>query len=73
MFGLGKKRSRFGKWLDKQDITQGELAKKAKVGDMTISRLCNDDSYSPKYSTIIKIKNALNKLGKDVPDKFLDT
>ncbi|MFF2449394.1 helix-turn-helix transcriptional regulator [Neobacillus sp. NPDC058068] len=68
MFGLGKKRSKFGKWLDKIDITQGELAKKAGVGDMTISRICNDNEYLPKYETINKIKKALKQLGHNAPD-----
>ncbi|MBO0962454.1 LacI family DNA-binding transcriptional regulator [Neobacillus sp. MM2021_6] len=70
MFGIGKKRSTFGKWLDKRDITQGELAKKAGVGDMTISRICNDDNYIPKRETEVKIKKALKQLGQDAPDNL---
>jgi DNA-binding XRE family transcriptional regulator len=70
VFGLGKRRSKFGKWLDKRDITQGELAKKAGVGDMTISRICNDDNYIPKHDTIFKIRKALEKLGHNAPDDF---
>lgn len=68
MFGLGKKRSRFGKWLDKQeDLTQIELEKKARLSRGTISKLCNDADYRPKIETIAKIKKALKSLGKDVP------
>lgn len=70
MFGLGKKRSKFGIWLDKQEITQSELAKRSSVGDMTISRLCNDKDYMPKYSTITKIRKALSQLGHDLPDDY---
>jgi DNA-binding XRE family transcriptional regulator len=61
-FGLGKKRSRFGKMLDKEDITQEELSKVSKVGHTTISKLCNDDDYTPKYSTGMNIKACLKKL-----------
>ncbi|MCM3160974.1 helix-turn-helix transcriptional regulator [Metabacillus litoralis] len=67
MFGLGKKRSKFGKWLDQKGITQSEVAKKAKVSNDTISRLCNESDYTPKISTVSKIKKALDKLGADTP------
>ncbi|WP_342540074.1 helix-turn-helix transcriptional regulator [Heyndrickxia sp. FSL K6-6286] len=70
MFGLGKSRSKLGKYLDRHGITQTELAKKAKVGDMTVSRLCNEDDYRPKISTISKIKRALKTLGHDLPDDY---
>ncbi|WP_129707955.1 helix-turn-helix domain-containing protein [Priestia megaterium] len=67
MLGLGKKRTRFGKWLDKQeDINQLELEKATKLSRPTISRLCNDKNYIPKYSTIHRINAGLRKLKKDV-------
>jgi len=66
-FNLGKKRSKFGKWLDKQsDITQLDLESSSKLSRGTISRLCNEDSFRPKYSTISKINKGLTKLKKDV-------
>lgn len=67
ILGLGKKRTRFGRWLDKQkDINQLELEKATKLSRPTISRLCNDKDYIPKYSTIFRINNGLRKLKKDV-------
>ncbi|MEH7398065.1 transcriptional regulator, partial [Priestia megaterium] len=46
MLGLGKKRTRFGRWLDNQeDINQLELEKATKLSRPTISRLCNDRDY----------------------------
>ncbi|MEH7373142.1 transcriptional regulator, partial [Priestia megaterium] len=55
MLGLGKKRTRFGRWLDNQeDINQLELEKATKLSRPTISRLCNDRDYIPKYSTIYR-------------------
>lgn len=67
ILGLGKKRTKFGKWLDKQDdINQLELEKATKLSRPTISRLCNDENYIPKYSTIYRINKGLQKLKKDV-------
>ncbi|PGT65154.1 transcriptional regulator [Bacillus cereus] len=66
-FNLGKKRSKFGRWIDKQsDITQLDLENTSKLSRGTISRICNEESYQPKYSTIFKINNGLKKLKKDV-------
>jgi transcriptional regulator with XRE-family HTH domain len=65
---LGKtNRSKFGRWLDRKGITQLELEKKSNLSRGTISRLCNDDSYRPKHSTIASVKKALKQLGHDVP------
>lgn len=66
MFGLGKPRTKFGKWLDKKGITQNEVAKKSNVGRTTISNMCSDKSYAPKYATFEKVKRGLNKMGHSV-------
>ena len=42
-FTLGKKRSKFGKFLDKNDITQKDVVKKSSVSRGTISRLCQTE------------------------------
>lgn len=70
MFGLGKRRSKFGRWLDKQGVTQLELEKRSKLSRGTISSLCNDDNYQPKHETIIKIQHGLKTLGKNLPNYF---
>ncbi|MDD9266030.1 transcriptional regulator [Paenibacillus sp. GCM10023248] len=62
MFGLGKSRTRFGKWLDKEGIKQGELP----VNKNTASRLCNDLDYEPYEDTIITVISFLRKKGYDV-------
>ncbi|MFD2681494.1 helix-turn-helix domain-containing protein [Bacillus seohaeanensis] len=67
MFGLGKKRTKFGRWLDREGLTQLELEKKANLGRATISKLCNDKNYRPKLSTVAKIKKAIQQLGRSVP------
>ena len=74
MFGLGKKRTKFGKWLDQEGITQFELERKSNLSRGTISKLCNDKEYTPKISTISKIKKALDRLGVDSPpDDYFNT
>jgi len=73
MFGLGKPRSRFGKWVDKNELLQEEIAKKANVGNTTVSNMCNDKNYSPRISTWVKIEKALKQLGYNVKrEDFFD-
>ena len=69
-FGLGKSRTKFGRWLDREGITQLEIEKRAGLGRATISKLCNDKEYRPKFSTVTKIRKALRELGRDVPDDY---
>ncbi|MEK4031029.1 helix-turn-helix transcriptional regulator [Pseudobacillus sp. FSL P4-0506] len=72
-FGLGKSRTKFGKWIDRKEISQIDLEVKAKLSRRTISRLCNDNAYTPKYETVTKIKKALQKIGKGLPpDDYFD-
>ncbi|WP_102271322.1 helix-turn-helix domain-containing protein [Cytobacillus massiliigabonensis] len=67
MFGLGKRRTKFGRWIDRKGIAQIEIEEKAKLGRATISRLCNDFDYRPKFETVQKVKRAIKALGHDVP------
>lgn len=69
-FGLGKSRTKFGRWLDREGITQIEIERRSKLGRATISRLCNDEDYRPKFETVQKVRKALSQLGKDVPDDY---
>ncbi|CAM3463457.1 XRE family transcriptional regulator [Brevibacillus invocatus] len=66
MFGLGKKRSRLGKWLDSNDLTQGWLCSESKLNKATISRLCASDDNMPNLKTIQKILKALRKVDPNV-------
>lgn len=65
--GFYRPRSRFGHWLDQQGILQSQLVEKSGVSRGTISRICNDDSYSTKNVTIIKIQKALKEMGHELP------
>lgn len=69
-FGLGKDRTKFGRWLDRKEITQIELEELSGLSRRTISRLCNDESYRPKFSTVTRIKKALKQLGETPPDDY---
>lgn len=62
-------RTKFGRFLDKNGISQKEIEKKAKLSRATVSRLCNDHTYKPKISTATKITRGLNKLGKNVDER----
>jgi len=65
-FGLGKKRSKLGKWLDRHGISQTEFAKMSGVSRPTITRLCSDDNHHPNMSTAKKIIKALRELDSNV-------
>lgn len=66
-FGLGKKRSKLGKWLDRHGISQAEFSKISGVSRPTITRLCSDDKHEPNMSTAKKIIKAIRTLTeKDV-------
>lgn len=70
-FELGKKRSKFGKWIDRNGIAQEDIRKRTKLGNGTITSLCNDSDYTPKISTWVKVQRALKTMGYDVDrDKF---
>jgi putative transcriptional regulator len=63
MFGLGRPRSNFGKFLEKNGITQQELEEKSGVSQSTISRLCIGNSFKPSMRSATKIIKALRSFG----------
>lgn len=72
MFWERKKRSKLGKFLDKEGFTQEELVRVSKVSRNTISRICSDPDYSPTQNTIKKIMKAIRQIkpGARVDDFF---
>jgi transcriptional regulator with XRE-family HTH domain len=66
MFGLGKPRSKFGKWLDRRGIQQNEVANKAGLGRTTISNMASNKDYKPRISTFTKLQKGLKKMGYNV-------
>jgi hypothetical protein len=70
-FDVGKPRNKFGKWIDSRGIKQEDIRRKTKLGNGTITSLCNDKDYVPKISTWVKVERALKSMGYDVDrDKF---
>lgn len=65
-FGLGKERTRFGKWVDKEGLSQGEVASICGIGRNTVSRLCNDKKYKPQVDTVNTIVRKLKAKGYSV-------
>lgn len=67
MFGLGKKRSELGKWLDKRGINQTWLAKRSKLNRNTINSLCSgDNDNEPNQRTMKKILKAIREVDPSV-------
>jgi predicted transcriptional regulator len=64
-FGIGKDRSKLGRYIDQHGISQKELEKSG-VSRATISRLCSYDHHQPTISTARKIINFLKKLDPNV-------
>lgn len=66
MFGLGKKRSKYGSFLDEHGINQERVREVTKLNKDTLTRVCNTDQY-PSGTTMRKLVDAARKLtGKDV-------
>lgn len=66
-YGLGKPRSKLGKFIDRKGVTQEELRKISRLNQETISKLCSGTSKrDPNEKTITKIIGALRKMGYNV-------
>lgn len=63
MFGLGKKRSKFGKFLDRHSITQEKLSELSGVNKNTLSRISNSGDSRPSLKNAAKIIKTLKKEG----------
>jgi predicted transcriptional regulator len=67
MFGLGKRRTKLGKFCDKNGISQMVLSKQSKVSRNAVADLCDGQKDTePQEATIVKIISALRKLGYSV-------
>ena len=66
--GLGKPRSKLGKWMDDRGIKQKWLIDRSGVNRTTVTELCNaSDSRAPRTTaTIQKIITALQEIDPTV-------
>lgn len=62
-FGLGKQRSKFGKWLDRRGITQQEVAERSGVNRNTVGELANNTDSKPSWKTRRKLDRGLRDAG----------
>lgn len=73
MFGLGKKRTKLGKWLDRRGVSQAWLKEETGLNKNTIGDLVNNPERSPNQSTMKKILKALRNIDPKVKsDDFWD-
>jgi hypothetical protein len=69
MFGLGKRRSPFGKFVDRNLGYGGQerVREVSRVHRDTISKVCSDGDYRPTGKTMSALLNAVRKItGKSV-------
>lgn len=62
MWGLGKRRTALGKWLDSTSYSQEDLAKASGVNRDTVSKSCNDIDYIPSAIVMRKIMTVVKKI-----------
>lgn len=71
MWGLGKKRSLLGKWIDRSGYSQEDLVKSSGVSRNTISKACSDPDYIPSSAVMKKILKALREVDPSIrADQF---
>jgi DNA-binding XRE family transcriptional regulator len=67
------KRSKFGKWLDKNGIQQTDFAMKSNVSRRTIWTICNDKNYIPSATIVKKVMDAVKMVDSSKqPKDFFD-
>jgi transcriptional regulator with XRE-family HTH domain len=62
MWGIGKPRSKLGKWIDRNGLEQQDLVKAAKVSKNTVSRACNEIDYVPRQDVMKKLLKAIRQV-----------
>ncbi len=73
MWGLGKKRTKLGKFLDKHNIEQEWLVRKSGLGRNTIGELANNFDRYPTQKTMQKILKTLREVDPRIKaDDFWD-
>lgn len=61
-----KKRTKFGKWIDRNRISQEWLIKNIGLNRKTVYSICNDTEHNPQEVTQLKIVSKLRREGYDV-------
>ncbi|MFC5528458.1 transcriptional regulator [Cohnella yongneupensis] len=70
MLGLGKRRSKFGRFLDKHEIDQEDIRRETGLNKDTVSKACNEDEPALRGITKTALAEAAKKLSNlDVESK----
>jgi predicted transcriptional regulator len=62
MFGLGKPRSKLGKFIDKRSISVVEFAEETGVSRTTLGKACADQEFVPSPGIMKKILKSVRKV-----------
>ncbi|MCM2534627.1 helix-turn-helix domain-containing protein [Neobacillus pocheonensis] len=62
MWGIGKPRSKLGKWIDQKGLEQQDLAMDANVSKNTVTKACSDKDYIPRHDVMKKLLKAIRKV-----------
>jgi len=62
---VGKSRTKLGKFIDKNKITQSQLAKWSGVSMNTLTNMCTSEDYRVTDLSKRRVVEALNKNGHD--------
>jgi len=65
-FGLGKPRSKLGRWLDEHGLTHQELSRRSGVSEDTITRLSSDGTQRPSWRTEKRLLKAMRHYDSEV-------
>lgn len=63
--GMDRKRSEFGKWLEREEIAQLELSRISGVTQQTINRLATGEVSKPTRLTARKLMKAIREIDPD--------
>jgi len=62
MFNVGKKRTLYGEFLDKNKVLQERVREVTRLNKDTVTRACNDMDYKPKRSVEKLLVDAAEEL-----------
>lgn len=70
---MSRKRSKFGRWLDKNGISQSEVSRKSGLTQQTVNGLATGETKRPTRLTERKLRKALKEIDPNVsPSDYWD-
>lgn len=64
--GIGVPRSKFGRWMQQNRISQEELSSASGVSPATISRLMRDDERDPSWRVRKRLMDAMRRYDSEI-------